>query len=149
MFTRRQLLQRSALIATLAALGPLLPALSFAAQGVLRRAIPATGETFPVIGLGTSITHNVSLDDRQMDRLLEVLRVMVEGGASLIDTAPSYGNAERVVGELVNRLGQRDKVFLASKVSSTGRERGLAQIEASFEALQTDTLDLIQITDCP
>ena len=145
MFTRRQLLQRSALIATLSALGPLLPALSFAAQGVLRRAIPATGETLPVIGLGTSITHNVSLDDPQMDRLLEVLRVMVEGGASLIDTAPSYGNAERVVGELVKRQGQRDKVFLASKVSSTGRERGLAQIEASFEALQTDTIDLIQV----
>ncbi|HAV04061.1 MAG TPA: aldo/keto reductase, partial [Pseudomonas sp.] len=102
-------------------------------------------ETLPVIGLGTSITHNVSLDDPQMDRLLEVLRVMVEGGASLIDTAPSYGNAERVVGELVKRLGQRDKVFLASKVSSTGRERGLAQIEASFEALQTDTIDLIQV----
>ena len=145
MFTRRQLLQRSALIATLSALGPLLPALSFAAQGVLRRAIPATGETLPVIGLGTSITHNVSLDDPQMERLLEVLRVLVEGGASLIDTAPSYGNAERVVGELVNRLGQRDRVFLASKASSTGRERGLAQIEASFEALQTDTIDLIQV----
>lgn len=98
-----------------------------------------------MIGLGTSITHNVSLDDPQMDRLLEVLRVMVEGGASLIDTAPSYGNAERVVGELVKRLGQRDKVFLASKVSSTGRERGMAQIEASFDALQTDTIDLIQV----
>lgn len=80
-----------------------------------------------------------------MERLLEVLRVLVEGGASLIDTAPSYGNAERVVGELVNRLGQRDRVFLASKASSTGRERGLAQIEASFEALQTDTIDLIQV----
>ena len=124
MFTRRQLLQRSALIATLSALGPLLPALSFAAQGVLRRAIPATGETLPVIGLGTSITHNVSLDDPQMDRLLEVLRVMVEGGASLIDTAPSYGESEAVAGRAVQQLGIADEVFWATKVNVAGRLNG-------------------------
>jgi aryl-alcohol dehydrogenase-like predicted oxidoreductase len=145
MYRRRQFLQGSAVCMAIAALGPLLPALSFAAQGVLRRTIPSSGEALPVIGLGTSITHNTSLDDPQMERLLEVLRVLVEGGASLIDTAPSYGNAERVVGELVKRHSQRDKVFLASKVSSTGRERGMAQIEASFHALQTDTIDLIQV----
>jgi len=143
--TRRQIIQRSAVAAALLALGPLLPSLVRAAAGLRRRAIPSTGEMLPVIGLGTSITHNVSLDDPRMDRLLEVLRVLVEGGGSLIDTAPSYGNAERVVGELVERLGQRGQVFLASKVSSTGRERGMAQIESSFEALQTDTIDLMQV----
>ncbi|MCW8156109.1 aldo/keto reductase [Stutzerimonas stutzeri] len=145
MYRRRQFIQGSAVCMAMAALGPLLPALSFAAQGLLKRTIPSSGEALPVIGLGTSITHNMDLEDPQMERLLEVLRVLVEGGASLIDTAPSYGNAERVVGELVKRFGQRDKVFLASKVSSTGRERGMAQIEASFQALQTDTIDLIQV----
>ncbi|MCQ4295894.1 aldo/keto reductase [Pseudomonas stutzeri] len=143
--TRRQLIQRSAIAAAILALGPLLPSLLRAAEALRTRPIPATGEALPVIGLGTSITHNMSLDDPKMQRLLEVLRVLVEGGASLIDTAPSYGNAERVVGELAKRLGQRDKVFLATKVSSTGRERGMAQIEASFQALQTDTIDLIQV----
>ena len=143
--TRRQIIQRSAVAAALLALGPLLPSLVRAAEALRRREIPSTGEALPVIGLGTSITHNTSLGDPQMERLLEVLRVLIEGGASLIDTAPSYGNAERVVGELVKRHGQRDKVFLASKVSSSGRERGMAQIEASFEALQTDTIDLIQV----
>ncbi len=145
MYRRRQLLRASTICMAAAALGAWLPRLGLAAQQVQRRAIPSTGEMLPVIGLGTSITHNVSLDDPRMDRLLEVLRVLVEGGGSLIDTAPSYGNAERVVGELVERLGQRGQVFLASKVSSTGRERGLAQIKASFEALQTEVIDLIQV----
>lgn len=145
MQTRRQLLHRSALLATLAALGPLRPSLAKAAEPLRTRAIPASGEMLPVIGLGTSITHNVSLDDDQMQHLLEVLRVLVDGGAKLIDTAPSYGNADRVVGELVQRHQAREQVFLATKVSATGRERGLAQIEASFKALQTDTIDLIQV----
>lgn len=143
--TRRQLLHRSALLATLAALGPLLPSLAKAAEPLRTREIPASGEMLPVIGLGTSITHNVSLDDDQMQPLLEVLRVLVDGGARLIDTAPSYGNADRVIGELVQRHKAREQVFLATKVSSTGRDRGMAQIEDSFKALQTDTIDLIQV----
>ncbi|MGK9066251.1 aldo/keto reductase [Stutzerimonas chloritidismutans] len=143
--TRRQLLHRSALLASLAALGPLLPSLVRAADGLRTRVIPSSGEKLPVVGLGTSITHNVSLDDPVMDRLQEVLRVLVQGGGALIDTAPSYGNAERVVGELVVRGDARQPVFLASKVSTTGRDRGMAQIEATFKALQTDTIDLMQV----
>lgn len=145
MQTRRQLLNRAAILASIAALGPLLPALARAAQPLRMRKIPSSGEMLPVIGLGTSRTHDVGLDDSQMEALLEVLRLFVEGGAKLIDTAPSYGNAEAVGGELVARLGVRERVFLASKVSSSGRERGLAQIEASFAALQADTIDLIQV----
>ena len=143
--TRRQLLHRSALLASLAALGPLLPSLVRAADGLRTRVIPSSGEELPVVGLGTSITHNVSLDDPVMDRLQEVLRVLVQGGGALIDTAPSYGNAERVVGELVVRGDARQPVFLASKVSTTGRDRGMAQIDATFKALQTDTVDLMQV----
>ena len=145
MQTRRQLLSRSALLATVAALGPLLPLLARGADPLRQRAIPATGEMLPVIGLGTSRTHDVQLDDDEMRTLLEVLRVLVEGGARVIDTAPSYGNADRVVGELVQRGDVRRQVFLASKVSATGRERGVAQIEKSFEALQTGVIDLIQV----
>lgn len=145
MQTRRQLLSRSALLATVAALGPLLPLLARGAEPLRQRAIPATGEMLPVIGLGTSRTHDVQLDDDEMRTLLQVLRVLVEGGARVIDTAPSYGNADRVLGELVQRGDVRRQVFLASKVSATGRERGVAQIEKSFEALQTGVIDLIQV----
>lgn len=145
MQTRRQLLHRTALLAAITALGSLVPGAAKAAEPLRLRKIPSTGESLPVIGLGTSRTHDIPLDDPEMQDLLKVLRVFVEGGASLIDTAPSYGNADRVVGELVQRQRARAQVFLATKVSATGRERGLEQIEDSFGALQTDVIDLIQV----
>lgn len=145
MHTRRQFLQRSALLAAVAAMAPLLATPSRAAEPLLARRIPASGEELPAIGLGTSRTFDVELDDAALAPLLEVLRTLVAGGASLVDTAPSYGRAERVTGELARRLGVRDRLFLASKVSSSGREAGRRQIEASFRALQTERIDLMQV----
>lgn len=144
MHNRRHFLQYSALAAALAALPPWLVAATVDGQGLLQRKIPSSGELLPVIGLGTSRTHNVGLDD-DLQPLIEVLQTLINGGARVIDTAPSYGSAERVTGELVQRQAARDKVFLATKVSSTGREAGRRQVEASFKALQTDTIDLIQV----
>ncbi|GAB3377212.1 aldo/keto reductase [Azotobacter armeniacus] len=143
--TRRQFLQRSALLAAMATMAPLLSAPSLAAEALLARRIPSSGEELPAIGLGTSRTFDVKLDDAALAPLLEVMRTLVEGGGSLIDTAPSYGRSEQVTGELARRLGVRDRLFLASKVSSTGREAGRRQIEASFKALQTDRIDLMQV----
>lgn len=140
--SRRQLLQYSA---ALAALGIVSPLTAFGALGVLQRPIPATGELLPTIGLGTSRTHDVALDDASLKPLLKVLRTLVNGGAKLVDTAPSYGRAEAVCGELAVRSGLRERLFVASKVSSTGREAGLRQIEASFQALQTRRIDLLQV----
>lgn len=145
MHTRRQFLQRSALLAAVAAMAPLLATPSRAAEPLLARRIPASGEELPAIGLGTSRVFDVELDDAALAPLLEVLRTLVAGGASLVDTAPSYGRAEQVTGELARRLGVRDRLFLASKVSSSGREAGRRQIEASFRALQTERIDLMQV----
>jgi len=145
MYPRRQFLQGSLSMAALAALGPLLPGMSFAADSLIRRAIPSSGEPLPVIGLGTSRTFNVDPDGAEMGDLLEVLRLLLAGDARLIDTAPSYGNAERVTGELKARANAEGKLFLATKVSSTGRAAGERQIEDSFKALQSETIDLIQV----
>lgn len=143
--TRRQFVQYTAALGTLASCGPLMSRLAFAAQPLLQRKIPATGELLPVIGLGTSQTFNVDPESADMAPLREVLAAFVAGGAKVIDTAPSYGRAEGVSGELVAQAAARDKVFLATKVSSTGREAGMRQIEASFKALRTDRIDLIQV----
>jgi len=143
--TRRRFLQHSASIATLAALAPLLPGLARAAEpdGLLRRRIPSSGELLPAVGLGTSRTHDVALDDEQLAPLREVQDALLAGGGSLVDTAPSYGRAEAVCGALA--AGVRERLFLASKVSSSGREAGQRQIEASFRALRTERIDLLQV----
>jgi aryl-alcohol dehydrogenase-like predicted oxidoreductase len=143
--TRRRFLQHTAGVAALAALGPLLPNLSWAADsgGLLRRRIPSSGELLPAIGLGTSRTHDVPLDEAHLAPLREVMATLIGGGASLVDTAPSYGRAEAVCGALAT--GARDRLFLASKVSSSGREAGLRQIETSLADLGTERIDLLQV----
>jgi len=143
--TRRQFVQYTAMLGAAASCGSLMAPLALAAQPLLQRKIPATGELLPVIGLGTSQTFDVDPASTDMAPLHEVLKAFVEGGAKLIDTAPSYRRAERVTGDLVSQAGAHGKVFLATKVSSTGREAGMSQIEASFKALRTDTIDLIQV----
>jgi len=147
MSSRRHFIQRSAALLGLAAAAPWLARGAFALDPaqLLQRRIPGSNERLPVIGLGTSRTFNVSLDDASLSPLDEVMRTFINGGGSLIDTAPSYGNAEAVSGELLRRTGTQGKAFLASKVSASGRERGMAQVAASLRALQTDRLDLLQV----
>lgn len=143
--TRRRLLHHGAALSGCAALGPWLAPSWASAAGLAERAIPSSGERLPVIGLGTSRTFNVAPGSAQFTPLLDVLQVSVDGGLKVIDTAPSYGQAEAVTGELVARSASRERVFLATKVSSTGREAGQRQIEASFRALQAERIDLIQV----
>ncbi|MDP3977346.1 MAG: aldo/keto reductase [Pseudomonas sp.] len=145
--SRRHFIQRSAALFGLAAAAPWLARDAFALtpEQLLQRRIPNSDEFLPVIGLGTSRTFDVRLDDASLEPLDEVMRTFINGGGTLIDTAPSYGNAEAVSGELLKRTSTRDKAFLASKVSASGRERGLAQVEASLRALHTERFDLLQV----
>lgn len=145
MSTRRQFLQGAASLAALAALGPGVARPGLAAEPLLQRAIPSSGERLPVIGLGTSRTFDATLAAETLDPLLQVVRTFFEGGARLIDTAPSYGRAEAVSGELVARSGHQGEVFWATKVSSRGLAAGRRQLEQSFAALRTARLDLVQV----
>lgn len=139
--SRRHFIQYSASLAAL----PWLPSLAWAVGNLQRRVIPASGERLPVIGLGTSRTHDVALDEASLAPLRQVLHTLVNGGASLIDTAPSYGRAEAVCGALAAESGLRSRLFLASKLSSTGREAGLRQFQASQRALRSERIDLMQV----
>ena len=109
------------------------------------RPIPSTGEKIPVVGIGTSRRYDVGASAAERDPLRETLSVFRELGGTLIDTAPSYGNAEVVVGDLVSELGFRDDLFFATKVRTEGREAGEAEIASSFERLRTDRFDLLQV----
>jgi diketogulonate reductase-like aldo/keto reductase len=83
--------------------------------------------------------------ESELAPLLDVVKTLFAGGARVIDTAPSYGPAERVTGELLKRSGKLDAAFIATKLSSTGRERGLAQFKESQQALQRQKIDLVQV----
>jgi len=109
------------------------------------RPIPSTGEEIPVVGIGTARRYDVGTSAAERVPLRETVALFRDLGGKLIDTAPSYGNAETVVGDLVAELGFRDQLFLATKVRKEGLDEGLAEIERSFGLLKTDTFDLLQV----
>jgi diketogulonate reductase-like aldo/keto reductase len=115
------------------------------AAAMITRPIPSTGEAMPVIGLGTSQVFDVGAGAADRQPLREVLRLMLESGGKIIDTSPMYGRAEAVTGDLVAEASGRPRVFLATKVWTSGREAGIAQIRRSAEMLRSDVIDLIQI----
>lgn len=109
------------------------------------RAIPASGEKLPVIGLGTYPMFDVGPTAPERQPLEEVIATFARLGGKVIDTSPMYGRSEAVVGDLVTKLKLRDSLFLASKVWTTGKEEGRASLERSARLLQTKTIDLMQV----
>lgn len=146
MFDARQVSRRDALKIAGAALGAAALPLDLHAQGAaILKAIPKSGERVPVIGLGTN-TYGVKTPE-EMAPLREVLRAMPAAGGTIIDTAPGYGRSEIVLGELIAELGNRDKFFLATKVTAPNGDlaAGKAMLEESFKRLKTDHVELMQV----
>jgi aryl-alcohol dehydrogenase-like predicted oxidoreductase len=112
---------------------------------MLQRNIPATGEALPVLGLGTYGAFDVGGSDTAREPLRQVLHTLVEGGCCVVDSSPMYGRAEGVVGDLQAELQLRSRLFLATKVWTSGREAGVRQIEESLRRMRTDNMDLLQI----
>src|ERR1044071_473932 len=112
---------------------------------LLTRPIPKSGEVLPVIGLGTWQTFDVGRFESDRAPLRAVLRTLVAQGASVVDSSPMYGKSETVVGDLVNESKLRSRLFLATKVWTTGREAGIRQMEESFRKLRTHRMDLLQV----
>lgn len=116
-----------------------------AATGMATRAIPRTGERVPVIGLGTWRTFDVGPSEAERAPRLEVLRRFLAAGGRVIDSSPMYGEAEAVVGDLLARLPGHPAPFLATKVWTSGRAAGEAQMRESMRRLRAGHLDLMQV----
>lgn len=142
--TRREFLGRTALLAAAT-----LPMPTIAADmntSLLRRTIPkGAGESLPVIGMGTWNTFDVGPSAAERAPLLDVLKAFYEAGARVIDSSPMYGQAERATGDMVQQLGKHAETFFSTKVWTTGRDKGIAQIEQSMRLLRTQRLDLLQV----
>jgi len=121
------------------------PALATETRTMLKRRIPSSGEQVPVIGMGSSNTFDVEGSAAATDPLRQVLEALVQGGGTVVDTSPMYGRAESVLGDLIADLGLRQRLWLATKVWTRGREAGAAQIAESMRRLRTDRLELLQI----
>ena len=114
-------------------------------SAMLTRSIPSSGEKLPVIGLGTWQAFDVDLTTDNRTQLDEVLSLFVKFGGRVIDSSPMYGRAEEVIGDLTATLGILDKLFLATKVWTHGKESGIKSMERSMALLRTKRIDLMQV----
>ncbi len=153
MTTRREWLQRMAGAAALAALAPrALYAAEAGRAGLITRAIPATGERLPVVGLGSSATFAEIARSDDVSALRAVLGRMTELGGTVFDTAPSYGASEEVAGRIAQDLGIAQRLFWATKLNVAARGGGSAdpaaarrQLETSFGRIGKPAIDLVQV----
>ncbi|HEY3303618.1 MAG TPA: aldo/keto reductase [Candidatus Binatia bacterium] len=139
----RQLSRRELLRLALGAGALALNGMTMAAESLIRRPIPRTGEFLPVIGLGTWQTFDVAESERAL--LGRVLSEFVRLGGKVVDSSPMYGRSEIVVGDLAAKLGLHKQLFLATKVWTSGRDDGIHQMEESYQRLRTERMDLMQI----
>ena len=141
--TRRDVIKYGVGAAAVSTLRPL--SNLFAQAPLIMKAIPSSNERIPIIGIGTRDFGGGSPVPRS--EIKDVLRQFPELGGKVIDTATGYqgGASETLIGELVSELGNRDRLFLATKVNASGKQAGAAQIEQSFQRLRTNRIDLIAV----
>jgi diketogulonate reductase-like aldo/keto reductase len=138
-------LTRRAVLGLMAAAAAARPGQAGASSALLQRSIPSSGETLPAVGLGTWRTFDVGGSAAERAPLEDVLRRFVELGGRVVDSSPMYGAAETVLGDLAAGLGLTERLFLATKVWTSGRDAGVAQMEQSLRRLRARRLDLMQI----
>jgi aryl-alcohol dehydrogenase-like predicted oxidoreductase len=112
---------------------------------ITKRKIPSTLEELPCVGIGTWQTFDVGSGESERNPLMEVLRKFVENHATVVDSSPMYGASEKVVGDLSQELKVNDKLFIATKVWTTGEAAGIKQMNDSFALLKREMIDLMQI----
>jgi diketogulonate reductase-like aldo/keto reductase len=113
-------------------------------QPVLARPIPSSGESLPLVGLGSWITFNVGNDKPARDSCAEVMRAFFAAGGRMIDSSPMYGSSQGVIGDGLKKIGNAN-VFSADKVWISSGARGPAQIEASRKYWGVPKFDLLQV----
>ena len=140
----RYRISRRGLLGGLAAL-PFAGTLARGQEAPITRAIPASGETLPVIGMGSWITFNVGDDRGLRDQRAEVLRAFFARGGRVIDCSPMYGTSAQVIGHGLEKLGRPEGLFSASKVWTWFQGDGPEQVEAQRAAWGIEGFDLLQV----
>ena len=144
--TRRTMIKRTLGAGAALAFAPLSTMGTSAVDEIRTRPIPSSGEPLPCVGLGTWQQFDVGPNDGDARTdLKEVLRRLVDLGASVVDSSPMYGRSEQVVGKLSTELGLTDKIFGATKVWTRGRQDGIRQMERSMDRMNQRPMDLMQV----
>ena len=139
--TRRALLASAAALALSSRTGRIFAA----GRQAITKPIPASGESIPVIGMGSWQTFDVRNDTALRDHRVEVLRTFFDMGGGMIDSSPMYGSSQEVIGYCLGRLSDESGLFSATKVWTWRQSSGVTQMEESRQLWGIDRFDLMQI----
>ena len=103
-----------------------------------QRQLGSTDRTLSIIGFG-----GILVTDATTEEAAERVGTAIDAGINYFDVAPSYGNAEEMLGPAL--APYRDGVFLACKTGKRDREGAAAELRRSLERLRTDHFDLYQL----
>ena len=153
MITRREYLKLSALAGVALAINPKLLLADDSPRELITRLIPGTSERLPVVGLGSSASFSRIAGEGDVDRIRSVLEALLNNGGKVFDTAPSYGAAEEVAGNIARDTGLADRIFWATKLNVVARgsdagadpDAARAQVEQSFAHVGKNPIDLVQV----
>lgn len=126
-------------------LAPIARVAHTAPMPLLLRTVPSSGEQLPAVGLGTWQAFDVAGGTTQHAAAADALARFAELGGRVIDTSPMYGRAEQALGELMTAQPGSERLFLATKVWTHGRDAGRTQLARSRALLRRDVLDLVQV----
>jgi aryl-alcohol dehydrogenase-like predicted oxidoreductase len=102
-----------------------------------KRSLGRTGERLSILGFGGIVVMDASPADA-----VARVREAIDAGVNYFDVAPSYGNAEQMLGPALEPY--RRNVFLACKTQQRDKAGALTELEQSLRNLRTDHLDLYQ-----
>lgn len=139
-WNRRELVAAGIAAATLP-----INALTTETSKMIRKVIPSSGSSLPVIGLGTYEVFDVDSTAEEIELRSNIVGLLTESGGSLLDTSPMYNRSEKVIGDIITSGNARELLFLATKVWTDGQDAGERQMQRSADLMQTDVIDLMQV----
>jgi len=105
---------------------------------MIKRKLGKTNEELTVVGFGGI----VAAGEKQEDVKCYVAKAVEEKGINYFDVAPSYGNAEEMLGPAIEPY--RDRIFLACKTGRRDAKGAEEELHQSLKRLHTDHFDLYQ-----
>jgi len=112
---------------------------------IITKAIPASGEKLPVIGMGSWLTFDVGSNKTARARCVRILQAFFDRGGGMVDSSPMYGSSQRVIGHCLAQIQHHPDLFSATKVWVIGKSLGILQMEESQELWDVQRFDLMQI----
>jgi diketogulonate reductase-like aldo/keto reductase len=112
---------------------------------MVARTIPSSGETIPILGIGTYDVFDHPSTPDAIAKSQEIVDILLGEGGSVIDTSPMYNRSEKIIGDIIAAGSERAAMFLATKVWTDGREAGIRQMEESARLMNPELIDLMQV----